>query len=57
VPANDDAIKSVQIITKVIADAILEGKERVAARQMEMAAEAENKGKDAAPAEEKAALS
>jgi small subunit ribosomal protein S2 len=42
IPANDDAIKSVQIITKVVADAILEGKERVAARQMEMAAEALN---------------
>jgi small subunit ribosomal protein S2 len=48
IPANDDAIKSVQIITKVIADAILEGKERVAARQMEMAAEAVNvKNKEA----------
>lgn len=28
IPANDDAIKSIQLITKVIADAILEGKER-----------------------------
>jgi small subunit ribosomal protein S2 len=56
VPANDDAIKSVQIITKVIADAVIEGKERSAARQMEMAAEAESRGKDAAPVEEKSAL-
>ncbi len=56
VTANDDAIKSVQIITKAFADAILEGKERVAARQMEMAAAQENVGKDAAHAEEKAAL-
>lgn len=47
IPANDDAIKSVQIITKAIADAILEGKERSAARQMEMAVEAEAKGKEA----------
>jgi small subunit ribosomal protein S2 len=28
IPANDDAIKSVQMITRVIADAILEGSER-----------------------------
>ncbi len=54
IPANDDAIKSVQVITKSFADAVLMGKERSAARQMEMAAEAENKGKEAF--EEKAAL-
>jgi small subunit ribosomal protein S2 len=47
IPANDDAIKSVQIVTHAFADAILEGKERSSARQMENAAEAENKGKDA----------
>jgi small subunit ribosomal protein S2 len=40
VPANDDAVKSVQILTKIIADAVLEGKERIDARRMEMAAEA-----------------
>lgn len=28
IPANDDAIKSIQLITKLVADAILEGKER-----------------------------
>jgi small subunit ribosomal protein S2 len=39
VPANDDAIKSIQVITKAITDAILEGKERVSSRQMEHAAE------------------
>lgn len=55
IPANDDAIKSVQVITKAIADAVLMGKERSAARQMEMAAEAENRGKG--EVEEKAALS
>jgi small subunit ribosomal protein S2 len=48
IPANDDAIKSIQVIMKVIGDAILEGKERASARQMEMAAEAENKPKDGA---------
>lgn len=47
IPANDDAIKSVQIITKRFADAILEGKERAAARQMEMAVENEARNKDA----------
>jgi small subunit ribosomal protein S2 len=46
IPANDDAIKSVQVITRAFADAVLEGKERSSTRQMEMAAEAENKGKD-----------
>lgn len=39
VPANDDAIKSIQVITKVITDAILEGKERTSSRHMEQAAE------------------
>ena len=41
VPANDDAIKSIQVITKMIADAVLEGKERASARHMEVALEAE----------------
>jgi small subunit ribosomal protein S2 len=41
VPANDDAIKSIQVITKVIADAVLEGKERGSSRQMEVAMDAE----------------
>ncbi|HUI64894.1 MAG TPA: 30S ribosomal protein S2 [Bacteroidota bacterium] len=47
IPANDDAIKSVQVITHAFADAVLEGKERSSARQAEMAAEAEHRGKDA----------
>lgn len=55
IPANDDAIKSVQLITKAVANAIIEGKERAAARQMDVAAEAESKGKDAV-AEEKPAM-
>jgi small subunit ribosomal protein S2 len=38
VPANDDALKSVQLITKAIADSVLEGGQRVAAKR---AAEAE----------------
>src|SRR5512139_1217202 len=53
IPANDDAIKSVQIVTKAFADAILEGKQRATALEAEAAAEADNKGKDRA--EDKAA--
>jgi small subunit ribosomal protein S2 len=48
IPANDDAIKSVQIVLKHVTDAVIEGRELAAVRQAEMAAEAENKGKDAA---------
>ena len=47
IPANDDAIKSVQVITKAFADAVLEGKERSSARQAEMSADTEHRGKDA----------
>jgi small subunit ribosomal protein S2 len=54
VPANDDAIKSIQVVARAFADAVLEGKERSATRQMEMAAEADNRNKDAA--DEKAPL-
>jgi small subunit ribosomal protein S2 len=46
IPANDDALKSIQVVTKHFADAILMGKERAATRQMEMAVEADNRGKD-----------
>ncbi len=53
VPANDDAIKSIQVITKAIGDAILLGRERATQLQAEQTAETENKGKDTV--EEKAA--
>jgi small subunit ribosomal protein S2 len=53
IPANDDAIKSIQVITKAIGDAILVGRERALQLQAEQAAEAENKGKEST--EEKAA--
>jgi small subunit ribosomal protein S2 len=53
IPANDDAIKSVQVICKIVADAVIEGKQRAAANRTERAVEAENQGKDA-PAEPKA---
>lgn len=32
IPANDDAIKSIQLITRIIADAVNEGKELISAR-------------------------
>ncbi len=54
IPANDDAFKSVQVIVKTVADAILEGKERQSARQMETAMENESKSR---AAEEKVAVS
>lgn len=37
IPANDDALKTIQLITKVIADAISEGQEKVKALKLEMA--------------------
>jgi small subunit ribosomal protein S2 len=45
IPANDDALKSVQCIAKAIADAVIEGGQKVAARQADeaMAQGAENK--------------
>ncbi len=43
IPANDDAIKSIQVITKAFTDAVLDGKERAsAASQMESGEEAES---------------
>jgi len=46
VPANDDAIKSIQIITSVIADAILEGKSARDVEQSSKKAEAEKRSVD-----------
>jgi small subunit ribosomal protein S2 len=50
IPANDDAIKSVQVITKIVADGVLEGKQRAAAHHAEVMAESENRDKDKEPA-------
>lgn len=33
IPANDDAVRAIQLITKTIADAVLEGKQQLAAAQ------------------------
>jgi small subunit ribosomal protein S2 len=48
IPANDDAIKSIQVVMKAIGEAVLEGRERSTQQLAEQAAEAENKGKDSA---------
>jgi small subunit ribosomal protein S2 len=37
IPANDDALKAVQLVTKAIADAVAEGGQRAAARQSDEA--------------------
>ncbi|HEX9658300.1 MAG TPA: 30S ribosomal protein S2 [Bacteroidota bacterium] len=49
VPGNDDAIKSIQILMEQIAQGVEEGKQRAAAHQMEQAAEADSRHKDAVP--------
>ncbi|MBI5474501.1 MAG: 30S ribosomal protein S2 [Ignavibacteriae bacterium] len=54
IPANDDAIKSIQVILKAVGDAILEGRERASARQLEHAIENEAKSREA---EEKSTVS
>ncbi|HTP80755.1 MAG TPA: 30S ribosomal protein S2 [Bacteroidota bacterium] len=50
IPANDDALKSVQLITKAIADAVIEGNDRAAVKRAEesqaKAAEAEHAEKN-----------
>jgi small subunit ribosomal protein S2 len=38
IPANDDALKSIQLITKVIADAVIDGDQRSSARRAEESA-------------------
>ncbi|HTP13114.1 MAG TPA: 30S ribosomal protein S2 [Bacteroidota bacterium] len=53
VPANDDALKSVQLITKAIAEAVIEGTQRAAAQkaaQAEAAATEEHSHKEKAEA-------
>ncbi|MBI4810176.1 MAG: 30S ribosomal protein S2 [Ignavibacteriales bacterium] len=44
IPANDDAIKSIQAITRIVADAVLEGVERISEMQQAMAEEAAERG-------------
>ena len=47
IPANDDALKAVQCITKAIADAVLEGNQRAASRQAEESMAKGAEGKEA----------
>jgi small subunit ribosomal protein S2 len=48
IPANDDALKAVQCITKAIADAVLDGNQRAASRQAEETMAQGADGKDVA---------
>ncbi len=55
IPANDDALKTVQIITRAFASAIIEGVERVKAQQQEVP-EHQEKQEEKASAEESAKI-
>lgn len=52
IPANDDALKSVQLVTKAVADAVIEGGQRVAAQRAAQA-EAANQTPDSTQQKEK----
>jgi small subunit ribosomal protein S2 len=52
IPANDDALKSVQLVTKAIADAVIEGTQRAAAHRAAQA-EAANQTAESAQHNEK----
>ncbi len=52
IPANDDALKSVQLVTKAIADAVIEGTQRAAAHRAAQA-EAASQTADSAQQNEK----
>lgn len=54
IPANDDALKSVQLITKAIADAVAEGSQRFSAQQAAVADErSQREGKVTIESEQK----
>ncbi len=54
IPGNDDAIKSVQLITRAVSDAIIEVGDKIAVEEMAAAA-AEGKGEEAVAADASAA--
>ncbi|MEO0559779.1 MAG: 30S ribosomal protein S2 [Bacteroidota bacterium] len=54
IPANDDAMKSVSLFTRIIADAIIEGRQAGQAKREEAAAEAATRAAEAAELAEKA---
>ncbi|TAL70287.1 MAG: 30S ribosomal protein S2 [Bacteroidetes bacterium] len=53
IPANDDSIKTIEIISKVIADAVIEGTEIARARQAELSSDSERASKESDSGEEK----
>ncbi|MEM8560153.1 MAG: 30S ribosomal protein S2 [Bacteroidota bacterium] len=55
IPANDDAMKSIQLVTRTIADAVMEGRKASELKQAEEAAEAQKRAQDAEEQEEAAA--
>ncbi|MEM8600503.1 MAG: 30S ribosomal protein S2 [Bacteroidota bacterium] len=55
IPANDDAMKSIQLVTRTIADAVMEGRKASELKRAEESAEAEKRAQDAAEQEEAAA--
>ncbi|MEL6444955.1 MAG: 30S ribosomal protein S2 [Bacteroidota bacterium] len=52
VPANDDAMKSIQLATRTIADAVMEGRKASELKRAEESAEAQKRAQDAAEQEE-----
>ena len=52
IPGNDDAIRSIKLITSVVAESVLEGKEAFAAGEAKIAREAEEAGEEEEEAEE-----
>ena len=48
IPANDDALKSIQVVTAAIADAVLEGNQRAATRKAEEAIQNKDEQSEAA---------
>lgn len=50
IPANDDSIKTIELIANVISDAVLEGKQIAKTRAADVAALGERESKESAPA-------
>ena len=53
IPANDDSIKAIEIISKIMVDAVLEGSEIARARQAELSSDSERVAKESDSGEEK----
>jgi small subunit ribosomal protein S2 len=46
IPANDDSVRTIELITKVLADAVLEGKEYARIHSIDMGAQEEKEGSE-----------